>query len=55
MKKTIIIIWIILWLIIINIFSINSYYNNFEWKKLYENKDFSGALNYFEKNKDYIW
>ncbi len=46
---------VILWLFLINIFSINSFYNNFEWKKLYENKDFSGSLNYFKKNKDYIW
>jgi len=55
MKKIITIIWVVLWLILINYFSINAYYNNLEWKKLYENKDFSWALNYFEKNKDYIW
>jgi len=54
-KKIIIIIWIILWFLLINIFSINSYYNNLEWNKLYENKDFSWALENFSKNKNYIW
>jgi len=54
-KKTIIIIWIILWFLLINIFSINSYYNNLEWNKLYKNKDFSWALEFFEKEKNYIW
>lgn len=53
-KSIVIIIWIILF-IIINIFSINNYLNNLKWEKLYKNKDFSEALKYFEKNKDYIW
>ena len=55
MKKTIIIIWIILWFLLINIFSINSYYNNFKWKEFYENKNFSWALELFEKEKNSIW
>ena len=55
MNKILITFFVILWLFLINIFSINSFYNNFEWKKLYENKDFSGSLNFFKKNKDYIW
>ena len=55
MKKAIIIIWIILWLVLINIFSINSYYNNFKWEESYENKNFSWALNIFKNEKNYIW
>ena len=55
MKKTLIIIWIILALILINLFSINAFYNHLKAKQLYENKDFSWALNIFEKKLDYIW
>jgi len=55
MKKIVIILWVLFALLIINLFSINAFYNNFSWKELYENKDFSWALNYFGKNKDYIW
>ena len=55
MKKIIIIIWIILWLVLINVFSINSYYNNFKWEESYENKNFSWALNIFKNEKNSIW
>ena len=49
-------IWIVIFLFfIINIFSLNAFYNNFLWKDLYEKKWFSNSVEYFEKAWNIEW
>jgi len=55
MRKILIIIWIIAWFLVINFFSIKAFYNNYEWNKSYENKNFSWAIDDFKKSNNYIW
>jgi len=54
MKKVIIIFEIIIWLIIINIFDIYAYYNNFLWKKFYTEKKYENAISNFWKNNSKV-
>ena len=54
-RKTLIIIWIIAWFLVINFFSIKAFYNNYQWNKFYENKNFSWAIDDFKKSNNYIW
>lgn len=49
------ILFIILWLLIINLYSIASFYENYSWKNLYETKDYSWSILKFEKSWNINW
>jgi len=51
------IIFIVLWFFILNIFSIDAFYNNYSWKELYNKKEYSKSIDYFKKawNKEWYY
>ena len=57
MSKKLVIIFLILWLLILNFFNIKAYYYNYTWKILYDKELYIDSLKYFENawNKEWIY
>jgi len=54
-SKIILITGLILSFILINIFSLNAFYNNFIWKNLYNNQSYNDSIKYFNKSWNIQW